>query len=347
MLVLPLEYGAEGVAPIYRTQLFPYWEERSMKDFINAQFTQETKEAVGTKIFSINQTDKGQGHIIIDFPRMLGMGLRALGEDVARRAQAQPQNVFYQAVGILLAAASEHILRYRDLARELAKQSADPERRQELERIAAISERFALAAPEDFREACQLFWYMNVILQYESNASSLSLGRFDQYMWTFYQASLQKGETPSVLKELLENLWIKVNDVVLLRSASSAKFFAGFPTGYTIILGGLNALGHNAETPLSTLCLDAFQSIQLPQPNLRVRLNERMSRSFLLKAAETIRIGTGIPQVFNDEGVIPSLLNRGATLADARDYSVVGCVELADGGLSPMGGATSWTPPPY
>ncbi len=237
--------------------------------------------------------------------------------------------MFYQALGILLAAASEHILRYRDLARELAKQSADPERRQELERIAAISERFALAAPEDFREACQLFWYMNVILQYESNASSLSLGRFYQYMWTFYQASLQKGETPSVLKELLENLGIKVNDVVLLRSASSAKFFAGFPAGYTIILGGKNALGHNAETPLSTLCLDAFQSIQLPQPNLGVKLNERMSRSFLLKAAETIRIGTGIPQVFNDEGVIPSLLNRGATLADARDYSVVGCVELS------------------
>lgn len=314
---------------VYRTELYPYWGGRSMKDFINAQFTQDTKDAVATKIFSINQTDKGQGHIIVDFPRFLKMGLRALADDVARRAKEQPQNVFFQAVGILVAAASDHILRYRDLAAEMATQCTDARRRKELEGIAAISEKIAFAPPEDFSEACQLFWYMNIILQYESNASSLSLGRFDQYMWPYYQASLQKGEDPAALRELIETLWVKMNDVVLLRSASSAKFFAGFPTGYTILLGGQNTLGHDAETPLSTLCLDTYQSILLPQPNLGVRVHEGMSRSFLLKAAETIRIGTGIPQVFNDEGIIPSQLNRGVSLQDARDYSVVGCVELS------------------
>ncbi len=314
---------------IYRTELYPYWEGRSMKDFINAQFTQETKDAVATKIFSINQTDKGQGHIIVDYPRFLKMGLRTLADDVAKHAKEQPGNVFFQAVGILVTAASDHILRYRDLATEMATQCTDETRRQELERIATISEKIAFAPPEDFHEACQLFWYMNIILQYESNASSLSLGRFDQYMWPYYKASLQKGEDPDALRELMETLWVKMNDVVLLRSASSAKFFAGFPTGYTILLGGQNELGHDAETPLSTLCLDTYQSVLLPQPNLGVRVHEGMSRSFLLKAAETIRIGTGIPQVFNDEGVIPSQLNRGVSMQDARDYSVVGCVELS------------------
>ncbi len=47
------------------------------------------------------------------------------------------------------------------------------------------------------------------------------------------------------------------------------------------------------------------------------------------KTAETIRLGTGIPQIFNDEVVIPAFLNRGVSLEDARDYSVVGCVELS------------------
>lgn len=314
---------------IYQTQLYSYWEGRSMKDFINAQFTQEVKNAVATKIFSINQTDKGQGHIIVDFPRFLKMGLRALGEEVARHAAEHPDNVFYQAVAILIEAASEHILRYRDLAVEMASKCSDPQRRAELEGIAALSTKIAFEAPEDFREACQLFWYMNVILQYESNASSLSLGRFDQYMWPYYQASLEKGEDPAALRELLESLWVKMNDVVLLRSASSAKFFAGFPTGYTILLGGQNTLGHDAETPLSQMCLDTYQDILLPQPNLGVRVHEGMSRAFLLKAAETIRIGTGIPQVFNDEGVIASQMNRGVSLQDARDYAVVGCVELS------------------
>lgn len=314
---------------IYRDELHPYWRGRSMKDFINAQFTPPIKEAVAAKIFSINQTDKGQGHIIVDYPRLLKSGLGTLTQEVARYRAEQPGNAFYEAVAILLEASSQHILRYRDLALAMAADCPDAQRRGELERIARISQKVAFAAPEDLHEACQFFWYMCVILQYESNASSISLGRFDQYMWPYYQASLDKGESPAALKELIETLWVKMNDVVLLRSASSAKFFAGFPTGYTIVLGGQNALGHDAQTPLSTLCLDAYQSILLPQPNLGVRLHERMGRAFLLKAAETIRIGTGIPQVFNDEGIIPAQLNRGATLDDARDYAVVGCVELS------------------
>ena len=116
---------------------------------------------------------------------------------------------------------------------------------------------------------------------------------------------------------------------MLLRSTSSARYFAGFPSGYTILLGGLNEIGHSAVNDLSTLCLDAYQEIRLPQPNLGVRINELIDRQFLIKTAETVRLGTGIPQIFNDEVIIPAFLNRGVSLEDARDYSVVGCVELS------------------
>ena len=122
---------------------------------------------------------------------------------------------------------------------------------------------------------------------------------------------------------------MKCNDVVLLRSTSSARYFAGFPTGYTALLGGLTESGRNAVNVLSFLCTDAYQSVQLPQPNLGVRVNELIDRPFLLKTAETIRTGTGIPQIFNDEVVVPAFLNRGVSLEDARDYAVVGCVELS------------------
>lgn len=314
---------------IYREQLLPYWEKRSMKDFINSQFPENIKEAVGTKVFSINQTDKGQGHIIIDFNRLLDNGLKVLTDEIAALVENNPDNHFYPAVLITLKASSRHILRYNKLALEMAANCADEVRKAELLKIASISEKVAFDAPTNFYEACQLFWYMNIILQYESNASSLSLGRFDQYMWPFYQKSLAEGESPAALQEWLESLWIKMNDIVLLRSSSSAQFFAGFPTGYTILLGGLTANGRNAENPLSQLCLTSYQSIQLPQPNLGVRVNEFMDREFLIKTAETIRLGTGIPQIFNDEVVIPAFLNRGVSLEDARDYSVVGCVELS------------------
>lgn len=313
---------------LYRDVLYPYWEKRSMKDFINSQMTEEVKAAVSTQIFSVNQTDKGQGHIIIDYPRLLNNGLGALVAEMNEHCQREPQNAFYQAALLLLEASQRHILRYAALAEEMAEHYDEP-RRQELLAIAENSRHNAQYKPKSFWQACQLFWYMNVILQYESNASSLSIGRFDQYMLPFYQASLSQGEDAAFLKELLESLWVKCNDVVLLRSTSSARYFAGFPTGYTALLGGLTENGRSAVNVLSFLCLDAYQSIQLPQPNLGVRVNEFIDRPFLLKTAETIRLGTGIPQIFNDEVVVPAFLNRGVSLEDARDYAVVGCVELS------------------
>ncbi|MBU9828695.1 formate C-acetyltransferase [Rahnella rivi] len=314
---------------IYRGQLFPYWESRSMKDFINSQMPEEVTAATRTQIFSINQTDKGQGHIIIDYPRLLNSGLDNLVAELVQLNDQAPDNAFYQAALILLKAAQRHILRYAALAEEMAESCQDDTRKQELVRIAHVSRHISGNKPQDFYQACQLFWYMNIILQYESNASSLSLGRFDQYMLPFYQHSLSHGESPAFLKELLESLWVKCNDIVLLRSASSARYFAGFPTGYTILLGGLTETGRSAVNVLSFLCLDAYQNVCLPQPNLGVRVNELIDRPFLLKTAETIRMGTGIPQIFNDEVVVPAFLNRGVSLEDARDYAVVGCVELS------------------
>ncbi|MGA5657665.1 formate C-acetyltransferase [Rahnella contaminans] len=314
---------------IYREQLFPYWESRSMKDFINSQMPEDVKAATKTQIFSINQTDKGQGHIIIDYPRLLSGGLDNLVAELKQHVIDVPDNAFYQAALILLEASQRHILRYAALAEQMAQTCNDMQRKAELERIARISQHISGNKPQDFYQACQLFWYMNIILQYESNASSLSLGRFDQYMLPFYQHSLSHGEQPEFLKELLESLWVKCNDIVLLRSTSSARYFAGFPTGYTILLGGLTETGRSAVNVLSFLCLDAYQSICLPQPNLGVRVNELIDRPFLLKTAETIRLGTGIPQIFNDEVVVPAFLNRGVSLEDARDYAVVGCVELS------------------
>ncbi|KJY82925.1 formate acetyltransferase [Vibrio galatheae] len=322
-------YISEQDKQVYREQLLSYWSERSMKDFINAQIPTEVKDAVGEKIFSVNQTDKGQGHIIIDFERLLENGLGKLLDEMQGHALTHSNNEFYASVVLLLEASIRHIYRYAELATTMASECQDPIRRHELATMATISHKIATQKPDSFYEACQLFWYMNIILQYESNASSLSLGRFDQYMLPFYQRSIEAGEPVAFLQELLESLWIKTNDIVLLRSSSSAKFFAGFPTGYTILLGGLSQTGKSAVNALSSLCLDAYQSVQLPQPNLGVRVNELIDPGFLMKTAETIRLGTGIPQIFNDEVVVPAFLNRGVSLEDSRDYSVVGCVELS------------------
>lgn len=67
--------------------------------------------------------------------------------------------------------------------------------------------------------------------------------------------------------------------------------------------------------------------VMLPQPSLSVRVWNKTPHEFMMKAVSLTRTGIGLPAYYNDEVIIPSLLNRGLTLEDARDYNIIGCVE--------------------
>lgn len=322
-------YISEEDKSFYREVLVPYWQGHSLKDYINSKLTEEVKQAQGTNIVKLNQTDKGQGHIIMGYDEILTSGMGYILEKITWKRKHDSENLFYQAAEIVCKAAQNYMLRYAELAETLAAKEREAARKQELIDIAKAIRKVAYGKPESFFEACQLFWLINLVAQFESNASSISPGRFDQYMYPFYKRDMDQGVSLDYNKAILKDLWIKMNDVVLLRSEDSAKYFAGFPTGYTIILGGLDGRGRCAVNDLSYLILDTYQEIRLPQPNLGVRINELTPRAFLIKVVETIRLGTGIPQIFNDEVIIPGFLNRGVALEDARDYAVVGCVELS------------------
>ncbi|RRD39912.1 formate C-acetyltransferase [Leptotrichia sp. OH3620_COT-345] len=314
---------------IFIEMLYPYWAGKSLKDSLNGVIPEPIKKAVNEKIVNLNQTDKGQGHIIPDFETVLRKGYGKIKKEIKEKLLKNPENDFFRASDIVLEATVNHIKRYGKLAREMAKNEKDHTRKSELEIIAETSKKISTEPAENFYEALQLLWYTSIVLQMESNASSISLGRIDQYLYPYYKNDIEKGEEINKLKEYLEAFYIKTNDVVLLRSEHSAKFFAGFPSGYTALLGGVTIYGRSAVNDLSYLCLDAYQDIRLPQPNLGVRVNDIEPKKFIKKTCETIALGTGIPQLFNDEVVIPSFLSRGVSLEDARDYSVVGCVELS------------------
>ena len=295
---------------IFSQKLYPYWKEKSLKDSLNGIIPEYIRKAVNEKIVNLNQTDKGQGHIIPDFESVLKKGYGKIKNEVEEELKENPENDFYKASLITLEAVINHIKRYEKLAKKMSLEEKDENRKKELEKIEEISGKIATKPAETFLEALQLLWYTSIVLQMESNASSISLGRIDQYLSPYYKNDLEKGEERDKLKEYLEAFYIKTNDVVLLRSEHSAKFFAGFPSGYTALL-------------------EAYQDIRLPQPNLGVRVNDIEPKKFIKKTCETIALGTGIPQLFNDEVIIPSFLSRGVSLEDARDYSVVGCVELS------------------
>jgi formate C-acetyltransferase len=321
-----------------REQIFPYWRGRTLEDIVATRVPPEIMRAVRDKAFSLNQTDHAQGHILPDVENWLRLGVGGLRDQVreARRqpaVQAPDKQVFYDAADVALTAAQTLIARYADLAAGLATSDPGAQRAAELTQIAANCRHLTHDAPETFYQALQAVWFLFVLLQIESNASSFSPGRFDQYMLPYLLGDLERGRlTQEQAQELLEALWLKFNEIVLLRSSSSARYFAGFPIGFNIAVGGQLSDGSDATNLLTYMCLRAQADVGLTQPNLSVRIHAGSPQELLEAVAFVISKGSGMPQVFNDEVIVPGQVNRGLPLVEARNYAVVGCVELSTPG---------------
>ncbi len=321
-----------------RTDIFPYWRGKTIEDIVARRVPEDVGVAVAGKAFSLNQTDHAQGHILPDVETWLRLGVRGLRDKVNRaRVGAthelplqRPLQHHYDAALIALQAAQEFMLRHAELAAAQAAQCPDPERAAELEHVSGVCRWLSENPARDFWEALQAVSFLFVLLQIESNASSFSPGRFDQYMLPYLERDLAgKHLTLAQAQELLEHFWLKFNEIVLLRSSHSARYFAGFPIGFNIALGGQLADGSDATNLLSFMCLRAQADLGLTQPNLSIRIHAGSPQEFLEAAAFVIGKGSGMPQVFNDEVIVPGQVNRGLPLAEARNYAVVGCVELS------------------
>lgn len=325
----------------YREVLYPFWAGRSLNDWYVAHRPDEVAAAEKDRVFAVAQTDKGQGHIIADVGEVLDRGLGSLLAEVEERRDAAPDNDFLRAGALCVRAVTDYVRRYERIVRDAAEgrpvadpnasvaPASTPGRARELSRMADVLAHVATEPCRDLYDALQLTWLLCVALQHESNASSISLGRMDQYLLPYYRASVAAGASEAQVRELLQCFYLKTNTVVFVRSTDSARFFAGFPTGYNLVVGGVDAEGRDASNELSLLLLDLQRDTRLPQPNLSVRLHAGAPDALLRKAAEVIRLGDGLPQCFNDEVNVESFARRGVTLTDARDYAVVGCVELS------------------
>lgn len=322
-----------GDIDIFRREIYPYWQRKSLEDVLRARNGAEFDAL--SMVVKINQKDHAQGHICPDCATWLASGPARLREvALAHLANAQgEQALFYRAVAVVMEGAICFIGRYAALAREMA--AAHPEYRQEMCRVAENCEQLAKRPAQSFHEALQSLWFLFVILQMESNASSFSPGRMDQYLWKYYEADLRAGKlNEAQALELIECLWLKFNQIVYMRNAHSAKYFAGFPIGFNVALGGVDENGADFSNALSFMMLQAQKDLGLPQPNLSVRLHENTGDALLKEAVRVVGKGSGMPQFFNDKAVIPALEALGVEPADARNYAIVGCVELTSQGNS-------------
>lgn len=317
----------------FKELIQPYWQGKSLEDNIYTHYGKEIKSI--ETVVKINQKDHAQGHIcpqVKDWLKRGPKGLLRISKKKLLNA-TDSQKDFYKSVIITLNASSKFISRYGDLASELSADHQDKAIKNNLIEIANICKKLSLNPPSSFREALQSVWFLFVILHMESNASSFSPGRMDQYLYPFYLSDLKTGKIDNrIALELLDSLFIKFNQIVYLRNAHSAKYFAGFPIGFNVTLGGKKENGDDATNELSFLFLKAQDHIRLPQPNLTARIHKGSSDKFLNECSRIIGLGTGMPQIVNDESIIPSLANAGISREDSINYALVGCVELTSQG---------------
>lgn len=327
----------------FRDILVPYWSGNTLEDGIREKMGAEI-DRMG-KLVKINQRDHAQGHIIPNVEKWLKLGPAGLLENVrarlkhTREARAEvsegKEKDFLRSVEIVLEGAKDFIRRYGDLAKSLTERTGHRAFTQDLEEISRICYKLAEGSAETFQEAVQSLWFLFVILHMESNASSFSPGRMDQYLYPYFEKSLQTNEIDlERALEIIESLFLSFNKIVYLRNSLGARYFAGFPIGFNVALGGKNRDGTDSANLLSFICLKAQEHLGLPQPNLSVRLHKSSPDWFIDKSSRVIGKGSGMPQVFNDESVIPALLNQGISEVDAFDYGIVGCVELSSQGNS-------------
>lgn len=318
-----------------RGEIFPYWQGKTLEDAWAEQVPDDVRAALNAKVFKINQTDHAQGHILPDMEAWLALGPLGLKEKVLEARTRQPglsgaQREFYQATIHCLDGAMEFMARYAGLARAAAQNELSATRRAELEHIAKNCQYLASNPPGDFWQALQSIAFLFVLLQIESNASSFSPGRLDQYLLPYLRRDVERDALDFAgAQELLESLWCKFNEIILLRSTEGARYFAGFPIGFNVAVGGQHTDGSDATNVLSYMCLQAQADLKLPQPNLSARLHRGSPQDFLNAVARTISKGGGMPQVFNDAVIVPAYRKRNVTPEDAMNYAIVGCVELS------------------
>lgn len=314
-----------------------YWKGRTTSELATAYMAPETLKAMEHNIFTPgNYFYNGVGHITVKYEEVLAIGYEGIkekAENELRRisvgdADYSTKSSLLEAMILSCDAVIAYAKRYEKLAAAMAEKCSEPKRKSELLHIVENLSHVPAKGATTFYEACQSFWFVQQLLQIESSGHSISPGRFDQYMYPYFKKDIEeKRITRAFAQELIDCIWVKLNDLNKCRDAESAKGFAGYSLFQNLIVGGQNEEGLDATNDLSFMCLDASIHVSLPMPSLSIRVWNGSPHELLLRAAEVTRTGIGLPAYYNDEVIIPSLMSRGLSLEEARDYGIIGCVE--------------------
>ncbi len=328
--------------------LFPYWNGKDFTpNFVKALPPESRYISFGpdpnnigimqTFVVLSSSTMRHSQNWVIDFGKMISRGCKGIREEArARLAELEhPRDLvhkkpFYEAVILTCDALSIWAGRYSKLAGEMAAMETNPQRKKELEEIAAVCAWVPENPARTFREAVQSQWFTQLFSRFEEMVGGqICQGRMDQYFYPAYKKDREEGRiTPEAAQELFQCLWLNMmQSIESQMSPGAAKGRQGFSHHETVTIGGQTPDGQDATNELSYVLLESTRPLRTSYPELGARIHANTPDKFLHAVADTIKDGKGSPKLVNDEYLIPWFLSNGIPMREALDYAISGCTE--------------------
>ena len=321
-----------------RKNIFPYWKGRSLEEAFLARLPEDTRRiGVDTGVLdSDSKWRQAVGEVTPDYQDVLfkkGFGgiIREANEHIAVLDMTRPEDEekrdFYESVLLTSRGIIRYAERYAEEAERMAQAETDEKRAKELRVIAENCRRVPQCPPGSFYEAIQFLWFTQIGGILSENPLSLNPGRFDQYMFPFYENDLANGLiTSEAAQELIEALWLKYSEWVWTISANTADYFAGYNQFQNLTVGGKKSDGRDGTNSITYMALKATEEVKTHQPGLSVRVQADCPKEFLDAVTHLVSKGTGFPAIHSDSVGYQMLINAGYSPEDAKDWNNCGCV---------------------
>ena len=328
-------------------EYLPYWEGKAMQDIARPALPRHTVECMADDIITVGLTNGVSGETTCDHEKLLTVGLKGYMEECQANIDAmipgcqldEEKINFWQACIIQSQGLITYAHRMAEEAERQAAECTDEKRKQELLTIAENCRVVPENPPQTFQQALQMVWFAHVYFHIEVCTTANGFGRFDQYMWPYYKKDVidDKRITQEEALEMLECFYLKACEVFEVRDHWYAQSFAGYPMWEILIVGGQTPDGRDATNELSYVCLEAANQLKTTQPVMAVRVWEGTPEALIRKGCEMIQDGQANPGFFNDNAAMQMALGKGCTIEEARDWTIVGCIQPGPGGGSTDG----------
>ena len=311
------------------------WHGNTFGDFAAKLEDDDVKDMIDALVFTHGVSNQSTMNHTPDYDNLIKYGYRHyideckenLASFVCKDVYDMEQRINWEAMIIVMEGIIHFAHRYADLAELQAAECTDAARRQELLTMAENCRTVPEFAPKTFLQAAQLVWFTHLAIVLEAAGGDHCPGRFDQYMYPFFEKETAEGKDEGYFQEIIHEFKLKIAELWNIRQYKESIAVPGCPLWMHVMLGGVKENGRDACNELTNVFLRCLLDLQTDEPCISFRFHPGVNEETFRLAIQAARDSGGHPAFYNDTAAITYLLSLGFTLKEARNWGICGCIE--------------------